>query len=84
MSGLRIFGSSCGRSLKTILLLLSVILKARVNRWIYIIVAGLYIVVGIGTTVGETWAFYILGHVVGIVVLLVVIGTAVRWPKKEA
>jgi len=63
---------------------LSVVLKARVNRWINIIVAVLYIAVGIGTTIGETWAFYIVGHVVGIVLLLIIIWTAVRWPQNEA
>ena len=66
------------------MVLLSMILKAGVNRWINIVVAVFYIVVGIGTTIGETWAFYIVGHVVGIVLLLIIIWTAVRWPKKQA
>jgi hypothetical protein len=65
------------------MVILSMILKAGVNRWINIIVAILYVVVGIGTTIGETWAFYIVGHVVGIVLLLIIIWTAIRWPKKE-
>jgi hypothetical protein len=66
------------------MVLLSMILKAGVNRWINIVVAVFYIVVGIGTTIGETWAFYIVGHVVGIVLLLIIIWTAVRWPNKQA
>jgi hypothetical protein len=68
----------------SLMVLLSMILKAGVNRWINIIAAALYIVVGIGTTIGETWAFYLVGHAVGIVLLLIVIWTAIRWPKKEA
>jgi ABC-type multidrug transport system permease subunit len=67
----------------SLMVILSMILKAGVNRWINMIVAAVYIVVGIGTTIGETWAFYIVGHVVGIVLLLIVIWTAIRWPKKE-
>ena len=67
-----------------LMVLLSMILKAGVNRWINIIVAVLYIAVGVGTTIGETWAFYIVGHVAGIVLLLIIIWTAVRWPRKEA
>jgi len=55
-----------------------------VNRWINIIVAILYVVVGIVTTIGETWAFYIVGHIAGIVLLLVIIWTALKWPKQEA
>jgi hypothetical protein len=68
----------------SLMVFLSLILKAGVNRWVNIIVAILYIAVGIGTTIGETWAFYIVGHVVGIVVLLVIVWTASRWPKREA
>jgi len=67
-----------------LMVFLSMMLKAGVNRWVNIIVAVLYIAVGIGTTIGETWAFYIVGHVVGIVLLLIVIWTAVRWPRQEA
>ncbi len=68
----------------SLMVILSILLKAGVNRWINIIVAVLYVVVGMGTTIGETWAFYIVGHVVGIVLLLIIIWTALRWPKKEA
>jgi hypothetical protein len=68
----------------SLMVFLSLILKAGVNRWVNIIVAILYIAVGIGTTIGETWAFYIVGHVVGMVVLLVIVWTASRWPKREA
>jgi hypothetical protein len=68
----------------SLMVFLSMILKAGVNRWVNIIVAILYIVVGIGTTIGETWAFYIVGHVVGIGLLLIIIWTALRWPKQEA
>ena len=67
-----------------LMVLMSMILKAGVNRWVNIIVAALHIVVGIGTTIGETWASYIVGHVVGIALLLIVIVTAVRWPRTEA
>ena len=67
-----------------LMVFLSMILKAGVNRWVNIVVAVLYIAVGVGTTIGETWAFYIAGHVVGIVLLLIVIWTAVRWPRQEA
>jgi hypothetical protein len=49
-----------------------------------IVVAVLYIAVGIATTVGETWAFYIVGHVAGIVALLAIIWIAARWPKQGA
>jgi hypothetical protein len=88
----KVFEISLGWALGALLLMmipslmvfLSLILKARVNRWVNIIVAILYVAVGIRTTIGETWAFYIIGHVVGIVLLLIIIWTAVRWPKQAA
>jgi len=68
----------------SLMVFLSMTLRASVNRWTNIIVAILYIVVGIATTIGETWAFYIVGHIVGILLLLVIIWTALKWPKQEA
>ena len=68
----------------SLMVFLSMTLSASVNRWINIIVAILYVVVGIVTTTGETWAFYIVGHIAGIVLLLVIIWTALKWPKQEA
>jgi hypothetical protein len=72
------------RKFPSLMVILSMTLKAGVNRWLNIIVAVLYIAVGVGTTIGETWAFYIVGHFVGIVLLLIVIWTALKWPKQEA
>lgn len=77
-------GSLLLMMIPSLMVFLSMILKAGVNRWVNIIVALVYVVVGIGTTIGETWAYYIVGHVVGIVLLLITIWTAIRWPKQEA
>jgi hypothetical protein len=77
-------GSLLLMMIPSLMVFLSMILKAGVNRWVNIIVAIIYVVVGISTTIGETWAYYIVGHVVGIVLLLITIWTAFRWPKQEA
>lgn len=42
----------------------------------------IYVVVGVGTTVGESWALYIVGHVAGIVLLLLIAWYAWKWPKQ--
>lgn len=67
-----------------LMVFLSLSLPAKVNRWVNIIVSTMYIVVGIGTTIGETWAFYIVGHIIGIMLLLLTIWTAWKWPKLKA
>ena len=77
-------GSLLLMMIPSLMVFLSMILKAGVNRWVNIIVAIIYVVVGIGTMIGETWSYYIVGHVGGIVLLLIAIWTAFRWPKQEA
>lgn len=66
-----------------VMVVLSLTLAAAVNRWVNTVAAILYVAVGVGTSIGETWAFYIVGHSVGIVLLLCIIWIAVRWPREE-
>lgn len=68
----------------TLMVFLSLVLKAKANRWVNIIVGFAYILVAIGNIIGETWAFYIFGSVVEIVLLTLIIGYAWKWPKQEA
>jgi len=68
----------------SLMVLLSLVLKAKANRWLNIIMGILYIIVAIGSVIGETWAYYIFGTIVEIVLLLVIIWTAWKWPTQEA
>lgn len=65
------------------MVVVSLILKAAVNHWVNISVAILYVAVGIGSSIGETWTFLIVGHAAGIVLLLCIIRIAARWPQEE-
>ena len=76
-------GSLILMMIPSLMVFLSLALKAKVNRWINIIVGILYIVVAIGTTIGETWVSYIFGHSVGVVLLLLILWYAWKWPKQE-
>ncbi len=71
-------------SIPTLMIFLSLALTARANRWTNIIVGTLYIVVVVGSVIGETWAFYILGSLVELVLLTLIVGYAWRWPKSDA
>ena len=68
----------------SLMVLLSLVLKAKANRWLNIIMGILYIIVAIGSVIGEAWAYYIFGTIVEIVLLLVIIWTAWKWPTQEA
>ncbi len=67
-----------------LMIVLSLTLKAKANRWTNIIVGILYIVVAIGNVIGESWVFYIFGNIVEVLLLLLIVGYAWKWPKQEA
>jgi len=58
----------------------SVIAPAKFNRPTNLVVSALYTVSVVAFTIGETWAYYILGSVVEVVLLLVIAGIAWFWP----
>lgn len=66
----------------SLMIFLSVALPARVSRWANIVAGIVYIVVVIANTVGETWAFYIVGSLVEVVLLGLVVWYAWRWPEQ--
>jgi uncharacterized membrane protein len=67
-----------------LMILLSLTLKAKANRWTNIIVGIMYIAVVIGNVIGESWAFYIFGSIVELVLTALIVWYAWKWPKQEA
>ena len=67
-----------------LMVFLPLALPAKANRWTNIIVGILYIFVAIGNVIGESWAFYIFGNIVQVVLLILIVGYAWKWPKQEA
>jgi hypothetical protein len=64
-----------------IMIFLSLTLKSKVNRILNIIAGAAYTLIGIGNLIGETWAFYLSSGIIQIVLTLLVIWHAYRWPK---
>ena len=71
-------------TIPSLMVFLSLVLPVKVNRWANIIVGILYIVVTLGMTIGESYAFYIFGSIVETVLLLLIVVYAWKWPKQEA
>ena len=71
-------------TIPSLMVFLSLALPAKLNRWINIIVAALYIVIAIGNPIGETWAFIYFGSIVEVVLLFLIVRNAWKWPKQEA
>ena len=67
----------------SIMVFLSLALKPRMNRSTNIAVAIFYIVTVLGSCIGETWAFYILGSIVETLLLGLIVWHAWNWPRAE-
>jgi hypothetical protein len=71
-------------TIPSLMVFLSLTLKAKANRWTNIIMGILHIAIAIGNVIGETWAYYIFGGVVEVVLLSLIVWYAWKWPKQEA
>ena len=60
----------------TLMVVLSLVLRPRVNRIVNIVVALIYAVSIIAACIGETWAYYFLGSAVEVVLLIAIVRTA--------
>ncbi len=71
-------------TIPSLMIFLSLILKPKVNRWTNIIVAILKIIVVVGSLfIGVSWAYYIFGSIVEIVLLSLIVVYAWKWPTQE-
>ena len=57
----------------------SLLLPHRLNRLTNLVLAGIYALTIIGSMVGETWVYYLLGSVVELVLLAAIGRVALRW-----
>ena len=67
-----------------LMIFLSLTLKAKANRWTNIIVGVFKVIILIAFVIGESWAFYIFGTIVEVVLLSLVFWYAWTWPRQEA
>lgn len=71
-------------TIPALMIFLSVGLPAKISRWTNIIVATVYIPYSLLNLIGEAWIHMIFGAAVEVVLLLLVIWYAWKWPKREA
>ncbi|QXP85773.1 DUF6326 family protein [Methylococcus sp. Mc7] len=71
-------------TIPALMIFLSVALSAKVNRWVNIIIGAVYIPYTLFNLIGEAWIHMVFGAVVEIVLLLLVIWYAWKWPKQKA
>ena len=71
-------------TIPSLMIFLSLTLKAKANRWTNVIVGIFEVFILIVFVIGESWAFYIFGTIVEVVLLSLIVWYAWTWPKQEA
>ncbi len=82
-----LFSMAAMMAIPIVMVFLSLTLKARVNRWVNIILGIFHIGVMVTATLlvqAETWAYYALFMIFEAVFMVLIIGHAWKWPKQEA
>lgn len=69
-------------TIPALMIFLSVVLTAKVNRWTNIIVATVYIPYTLFNLAGEAWMHMVFGAVVEVVLLSLIISYAWKWPRQ--
>jgi hypothetical protein len=70
-------------TIPSIMVFLSLTLKAKTNRWTNIIMGILHIIIAIANVIGETWFYYIFGGIVEVVLCLLIVRYAWKWPSSK-
>ena len=81
-----LFGAALLMAFPSLMVLLSLVLKAKFNRLVNIMVGIFHILVLIGTQFvgeGETWFYWRLYELLEAIVLVLIIRTAWKWPVGE-
>ena len=69
-------------TIPSLMVFLSLTLSAKANRWANIIVGIFEIVFVVSGAIGESWVYYIFASIVEVVLLLLIVRYAWKWPKQ--
>jgi hypothetical protein len=67
-----------------LMVFLSLALNSKADRNVNILFGALYTLVNISNLIGETWVYYLVFGAVEIVITLLIIWHAWKWPNKQA
>lgn len=78
-----LFGSAVIMAVPSLMIYLSLALKAPVNRWVNIVLGIVYSAIILGTLLmGGAWAYYIFYAVIEIAITGLITWHAIKWPKQ--
>jgi Family of unknown function (DUF6326) len=67
----------------SLMVVVSLLAPARVNRAANIGISLVYVASIVGTAIGETWVYYLLGSAVEVALLLAIAGVAWTWQRRS-
>jgi hypothetical protein len=68
----------------SLMVVVSLLAPATINRTVNIVVSLVYSLSVVASMVGESWAYFIIGSVVEVVLLLTIARVAWTWPRRPA
>jgi Family of unknown function (DUF6326) len=69
--------------LPALMIVLSLTLRASINRPANLALGALFTLVNVGNLLGESWVYYFLFGLLEIVLALTIVATAWRWPRAQ-
>jgi hypothetical protein len=76
-------GTSAMLAVPSLMIALSILLPARACRWLNVVVGFVYAAIELLVVSGSGWAFYVGFGLLETALMVVVVGTAWRWPKES-
>lgn len=70
-------------TIPAMMIFLSIAMSAQVNRWTNMIIAAVYIPYTLFNLAGEVWIHMVLGAITEVILLLLIIYYAWKWPKTD-
>lgn len=71
-------------TIPALMIFLSVALPAKINRWLNVIIAAVFIPYTLFNLAGDTWTHMVFGAIIEVVLLCILILTAWKWPRTQA
>lgn len=69
-------------AIPALMIFLSLALTAKVNRIVNMLLGCVYILVSVGNLMGETWIYYLMYGVIELLIFVLIIFYAFKWPVK--
>lgn len=84
VSQMSLFTAGVLMAIPTLMILVSTLAPAHLNRILNMVASVVYVLVNIGNLIGETWGYYYLFGLLELGVVVFIFITALRWPKETA